>query len=100
MKIEIKTIHHLKVSEEIAEYARKKLQKFKRRLPQNSKIEVVFEDLFGPRGGQDKLVHLHLYTEPLSDIVHLQAESEDFRKSIDLIQEKLEKTLERDKDRH
>lgn len=101
MRINIKTVRHLKISDDIKLYAEKKLEKFEKRIPKDSFIEITFEDLQGERGGKNKLIHLeaNLYSNP--DIIfHLEEKTEDFKKSIDLIErkfrEKLDKMLKQD----
>lgn len=95
MKVFIRTKRHLKLSEDLEEYIKRKINKFKDRLPEVSTVDIVLSDEFGPKGGKDKEIDLTLTLPGKKHTIHLLERTEDFRQSIDLIQEKLKKQIDK-----
>lgn len=96
MKVVIRTVRHLELPDDIKAYAENKIRKFEERLPVSSLVELTFEDLMGPKDGLDKKVHLETDLYGSQEIIfHLKETTADFRSSIDLIQEKFEREIEK-----
>lgn len=99
MRVIIKGRKNLKIPEDLRKYAEKKFGKFKDRLSDLVLLEVELADIFGPQGGVDKVVDLTFNLPGEKKAIHLSERSEDFKKSIDLIQEKLEREIEEFKEK-
>jgi len=94
MRINIKTVRHLRLSKEIKHYVEVKIGKFEKRLPKSSLVEIIFEDMFGPKAGKDKKVHLKVrLSENKKPALNLEEVASDFREAIDLLQEKFERKI-------
>lgn len=100
MRLVIKSRKNLKIPEDVKQYAQEKIGKFKDRLPDVVLVEVEFADIFGPQGGVDKVVDLTFNLPGEKKAIHLTERSEDFKKSIDLIQEKLEREIGEYEEKH
>lgn len=94
MRLIIKARKNLKIPEDLRRYAEEKIKKFEKRVPQPALVEVEFADIRGPKGGLDKVVEItaDLFGSP-EKIIHLSERTEDFRKSVDLVQEKFEREV-------
>lgn len=94
MRLIIKGRKNLQIPQNLRRYAEEKIKKFEKRLPKPALVEVEFADTRGPKGGLDKVVDItaDLFGSP-EKIIHLTERTEDFKKSIDLAQEKLEREI-------
>jgi ribosomal subunit interface protein len=100
MRLIIKARKNLEIPENLRKYAEDKIKKFENRIPRFALVEIEFADTRGPKGGLDKVVHItaDLFDSP-EKIIHLTERTEDFRKSIDLIQEKFEREITQHKEK-
>jgi ribosomal subunit interface protein len=98
MKLIIKG-KQFKLPEDLKEFAELKIRKFEKRIPENSIVEMVFEDANGPKGGIDKIVHLDLILPDVKNPIYFSAKSEDFKKSVNLIEEKFKREIEEYKEK-
>jgi len=95
MRINIKTVRHLEIPAQIKHYAENKIRKFEKRLPNSSLVEIIFEDMLGPKEGQDKKVHLKARLLKSKEFTfHLEETASNFKEAVDLLQEKFERKIE------
>ena len=83
MQIVFKT-KNFKLTKKIKKYIQDRLLKFNRQLPDSTFIEINLEDIYGPKGGKDKKVHLSVDT-PGEEYLHLEEQTSDIFASIDLV---------------
>lgn len=94
MRLIIKSRKNLEIPEDLKKYAEEKIRKFEKRVAKFALVEVEFADTRGPKGGLDKVVHITADLFGSAEkIIHLSERSEDFKKSIDLVQEKFEREI-------
>jgi len=95
MRINIKTVRHLEIPAQIKRYAENKIRKFEKRLPNSSLVEIIFEDILGPKEGEDKKVHLRACLLKSEECTfYLEETASSFKEAIDLLQEKFERKIE------
>lgn len=93
MKLLIES-RHFKLNSFLEDYAREKFSKFEKLLANPAAvIEVMLSDRGGPKGGTDKGVDVTAILPGQKEPFHVTQNSPDFRLSIDLAQEKLEKHI-------
>lgn len=95
MQIAFKT-KNFKLTKKVKKYIQDKLLKYNRQLPPNTFIEVNLEDIYGPKGGRDKKVHLSVNV-PGEEYIHLEEKTSDIFASIDLVFKKFAKKIRRAK---
>jgi len=88
-----------KVPQDLAEFAEQKIRKFEKRMPANAVIDLLFYDDRGPRGGLDKICEITLVLPGEKKPKYFSERSDSFRKSVNLIQEKLERELRKYKEK-
>lgn len=89
------TGHNIKINEDLRSYAEEKILKFIDMVLEPAICDIVLSDEFGPKGGKDKLVRVTLTLPGEKNSIHVEAQTDDFFGSIDLVQEKLERELEK-----
>jgi len=99
MRLIIKARKNLEAPQDVRAYAEEKIGKFKDRLPDLVLVEVELSDTRGPKGGLDKVVDLTFNLPGEKKAIHLSERTENFKKSIDLIQEKFEREIEEYKEK-
>ena len=75
---------HFKLTKKIKKYIQNKLLKFDRSLPKSTFVEINLEDIYGPKGGKDKKVHLSVDI-PGEKFIHLEEKTSDIFVSIDMV---------------
>jgi len=86
MQIAFKT-KNFKLTKRTKKYIQDKLLKYNKQIPDNSYIEINLEDIYGPRGGRDKKVHL------------LEETTSDVFASIDLVFKKFNQKIKKVRDK-
>ncbi|HLC39039.1 MAG TPA: HPF/RaiA family ribosome-associated protein [Patescibacteria group bacterium] len=99
MRLIIRGKGQFKVPADLAEYAKEKILKYEKRLPKSSILELELEDNNGQKGGLDKICQLIMVIPHEKNPIHYCERSESFRKSIDLVLEKLEREVEEYKEK-
>lgn len=89
------TGQNVDLSEDLKSYAQEKILKFAPLVLEPAICDIVLTDEYGPKGGKDKSVHLTLTLPGEKNSIHLEVLTDDFFGSIDLIQEKLDRELEK-----
>lgn len=87
------------LNDDLKSYAEEKVLKFVDIILEPAVCEIVLSDEFGPKGGEDKLVRITLTLPGEKNSIHVEAQTDDFFGSIDLVQEKLAKELEKYKEK-
>lgn len=99
MRLIIKARKNLEIAEDIQDYINHKIGRFEKRLPQNAILEVELSDTRGPKKGLDKMVDLTLILPTEKNPIQFKERTENFKKSIDLLEEKLEREVEKFKEK-
>jgi len=81
------------LSSDLKGYAEEKVLKFAEIIGEPAICDIVLSDEFGPRGGEDKLVKITLALPGEKNPLHIEAQTDDFFGSVDLVQEKLEREI-------
>jgi ribosomal subunit interface protein len=85
---------HTEVPETIKEYIQSKIEPIlEKNLKEPTVCEVVLLDENGPRGGQDKTVHITASVPDIKNPIHVELSTDDYYKTIDLIGDKLSRAL-------
>lgn len=90
---------NFKLNEDLKNYAFEKISKFTEIAEDPSICEVVLSDELGPKGGIDKSVHITLTLPGEKNAIHVEEMTSDFFGSLDLAQEKLEREIEKYKEK-
>jgi len=90
---------NVELNEDLKSYAEEKVLKFIDLIMEPAVCEIVLSNEFGPKGGEDKLVRINLALPGEKNPIHVEAQTDDFFGSIDLAQEKLEREIEKYKDK-
>ena len=98
MRLIIKGRKQFEVPEDLATFAEEKIRKFEDRIPKNAILELESADTRGPKGGEDKVCDLTMVLPGEKNPIHFTERTENFRKSIEFIEEKLERELKRYKE--
>jgi ribosomal subunit interface protein len=98
MKLIIKG-KQFKIPEDLYEFAKEKMTKFEKRLPENAILELELEDTWGSKEGNDKICQLNLIMPGEKKTIHFCERADGFREAINLIQEKLEREVEEYKEK-
>lgn len=91
MRLIIKGRRKLVIPPDVFSYAEEKLRKLSKFFPDATTIEVTLSDERGPKSGVDKAVQAIVTAPGLKGPEHIEEMTEDFRSSIDLAQERLQK---------
>jgi len=93
MQIVFKT-RHFKITRRVKIYLQKKLAKFEHWLPEATFIEITLEDIYGPKGGKDKKIHLSIDI-PGERFIHLEEKTSDIYASIDIVIKKFNRQIKK-----
>ncbi|MFH1750027.1 MAG: HPF/RaiA family ribosome-associated protein [bacterium] len=93
MQIAFKT-KNFKLTKKTKKYIQGKLLKYNKQIPDNSYIEINLEDIYGPRGGRDKKVHLSVDI-PGEEYIYLEEITSDVFASIDLVFKKFNQKIKK-----
>ncbi len=93
MQISFKT-KNFKLTKKTKKYIQDKLLKLNKQIPDNSFFEINLEDIYGPRGGMDKKVHLTIDI-PGEEYIHLEETTSDVFASIDLVFKKFNRKIKK-----
>lgn len=86
-----------KVDENLQNYINERFLKFARLVKEPATLEIVLSNFMGPKGN-DQAVCVTATLPELRNPIHIEEVTNDFKGSIDLIEERLEKVLERYKE--
>ncbi len=82
-----------KVDDNLRGYINERFLKFTKFVKEPATLEMVLSDEMGPKGGIDKLVRVTITLPELKNSIHIEEITSDFKGSIDLIEERVEKHL-------
>lgn len=97
MQIAFKT-KNFKLTKRTKKYIQDKLLKYNKQIPDSSYIEINLEDIYGPRGGRDKKVHLSIDI-PGEEYIYLEETTSDVFASIDLVFKKFNQKIKKVRDK-
>lgn len=100
MNLIIKTRGNQPIDERDKKWAEAKFSKLSKLAPPETVIEVTLEDLFGPKGGQDKKVHVLAELPKVKEPFHLEEIGTTFRTTITIARDRFERYLKRYRDRY
>jgi ribosome-associated translation inhibitor RaiA len=100
MNLIVKTRGNQPIDEREKQWAEAKFQKLAKLCPPEAVIEVTLEDLYGPKGGRDKKVHVLAELPHAKEPFHLEETDLKFRKAISTARARFERYLKRYRDRH
>lgn len=81
-----------KVDDNLRNYINERFLKFARLVKEPATLEIVLSNFMGPKGN-DQAVYVTMTLPGLKNPIHLEEVTNDFKGSIDLVQERLEKHL-------
>lgn len=99
MNLTIKTKGSQPISDRDKNWAQAKFRKLAKLCSPESTIEVTLEDMFGPKGGQDKRVHVLANIPHTKQPFYLEETSTNLRQAITSARSRLERYLIRSRDR-
>lgn len=82
-----------KVDDNLKGYINERFLKFTKFVKEPATLEVVLSDTMGPKGGIDQAVCVTMTLPEMKNRIHIEQVTSDFKGSIDLIEERLEKQL-------
>lgn len=100
MKLIVKTRGNQPIDERDKKWTEIKFAKLAKLCPPEAVVEVTLEDLYGPKGGQDKRVHVVAELPHAPEPFHLEETGLKFRKTISTARDRFERYLRRYRDRH
>lgn len=100
MNLTLKTKGNQPIDERDKKWAEAKFQKLAKLCPPEAVIEVTLEDLYGPKGGQDKRVHVVAELPHAHESFHLEETGLKFRKTITTARDRFERYLRRYREKH
>lgn len=86
-----------KVDDNLRGYINERFLKFARYVKEPATMEIVLSNFMGPKGN-DQAVCVTATLPELKNPIHIEEVTNDFKGSIDLIEERLEKVLRRYKE--
>lgn len=86
-----------KVDQNLKNYINERFLKFARYVKEPATLEVLLSDFMGPKGN-DQAVCVTMTLPEKKNPIHIEEVTSDFKGSIDVIEERLEKVLEKYKD--
>lgn len=95
MNLIIKTRGSQPVAEADKRWAESRFRKLAKLCPPSTVVEVTLEDLFGPKGGRDKKVHVLAELPHAKEPFHLEEVDDVFRKAITNARNRFERHLKR-----
>jgi putative sigma-54 modulation protein len=87
-----------KVNDNLRGYIEERLRKFEKMVSEPATIEVVLSDFMGPKGN-DQAVCVTATLPGLKQPIHIEQVTNDFKGSIDLIEERLETQISKYKEK-
>jgi len=84
-----------KVDDNLRNYINERFLKFTKFVLEPATLEVVLSDTMGPKGGIDQAVSVTMTLPEMKNKIHIEEVTSDFKGSIDLIEERLEKQLKK-----
>lgn len=87
------TGQNFELDENLKSYASEKVLKFVDMIEEPAICDIVLSDEFGPKGGEDKLVKITMTLPGEKNALHVEAQTDNFMASIDLVEEKLEREI-------
>lgn len=81
-----------KVDDNLRGYIEERFRKFEKMLKEPATLEIVLSNFMGPKGN-DQAVCVTATLPGLKNPIHIEEVTNDFKGSIDLIEERLEKHL-------
>jgi putative sigma-54 modulation protein len=80
----------VKVDDNLRGYIEERLRKFEKMVLEPAIVDVVLSNLRGSKGGVDKAIHVTVTLPDIKNPIHLEETTDDYKGSIDLIEERLE----------
>lgn len=99
MKIIIKGRRNLKIDLKLRTYIEEKIRKYEKQVKEPSICEVTLEDVWGPKGGVDKVVTIQMVLPGRKNPIFVCERTSDFMGSVDLAQERLEQQISKYKEK-
>ena len=81
-----------KVDDNLRNYINERFLKFAKFVKEPATIEIVLSNFMGPKGN-DQAVYVTATLPGLKNPIHIEEVTNDFKGSIDLVEERLEKAL-------
>ena len=81
------------VDENLRSYINERFLKFTKFVQEPATIEVILSDEMGAKSGVDKSIKVTITLPELKNPIHIEEVTSDFKGSIDVIEERLEKHL-------
>ena len=99
MQLIIKTKGSQPIDDRDKRWAEAKFRKLGKFVPAETIIEVTLEDLYGPKRGNDKKVHVLAELPHTKEPFHLEEVGVQFRKTISIARDRFERYLKKYHDR-
>lgn len=100
MNLIIKTRGNQPIDDRDKRWAEAKFRKLRPLCPPETVVEVTLEDMFGPKGGQDKRVHVLAELPQAKEPFHLEESGHKFRKTISIARDRFVRYLQRYRDKY
>ncbi len=100
MAIIVKTKGSQPISDQDKRWATAKFAKLKKLLPPTAVVEIMLEDLYGPKRGIDKRVHVLAELPHAKEAFHLEETATQFRPAITTARDRFERYLKKYNERH
>lgn len=95
MNLIIKTKGNQPIDDREKQWAEAKFRKLAKLCPPETILEITLEDMFGPKGGNDKRVHVLADLPHTKEPFHLEETDVQFRKAITVARDRFERHLKR-----
>jgi ribosomal subunit interface protein len=89
---------NVELNEDLKSYVKEKVLKYEGQILEPAVCDILLSDEFGPRGGEDKLVRITMSLPNEKNTIHVEAQTSDFFGSIDLVEGKLAREIEKYKE--
>ncbi len=100
MNLIVKTRGNQPIQDKDKKWAEAKFLKLKKLCPPETVVEVTLEDLYGPKRGEDKRVHVLAELPHAPEPFHLEETDVQFRRAITTARDRFERYLKKYRDRH
>lgn len=100
MNLIVKTKGSQPISDKDRAWARTKFLKLKKLIPGETIIEVTLEDLYGPKGGRDKKVHVLTELPKSKQPFHLEEVDSNLRRAVTTARDRFWRYLVRYREQH
>jgi putative sigma-54 modulation protein len=91
--------NNVELNDDLKSYAQEKVLKFVDMIEEPAVCDIMLSNEFGPKGGEDKLVRITMSLPGEKNAIHVESQTDDFFGSIDLVQEKLAREIEKYKEK-